>query len=71
MDAATIRTQLREVQSSSLTRRRRIEMKQERACLYCIGGAAVNFSMLPLALPDAASAARSLLGSTRGAKEAR
>lgn len=39
--------------------------KQERACLYCISGAALNFLMLPLALPGAVSGARQLLAGVR------
>lgn len=45
--------------------------KQERACLYCIGGAALNFAMLPLAFPDAVSGVRSRLSGARARVEAR
>ena len=37
---------------------------QERACPYCIAGAAINFSMLPLVMPELTDAARAVLRSS-------
>ena len=41
--------------------------KQERACPYCLVGAAAHFAMLPLAAPLALEAARELIGRTENA----
>ena len=38
-------------------------MRQERACPYCLAGAAVSFAMLPLAVRETRAGARSVLDS--------
>jgi uncharacterized membrane protein len=38
---------------------------QERACPYCITGAALNFGMLPFVVPELAESARGLLAKAR------
>jgi hypothetical protein len=45
--------------------------QEQRACPYCLVGAALNFSMLPLVAGEALSSAQALLGRPTGRLSAR